>query len=1099
MNLQTADDVQERERIDGQAQFQNALLGAQYQASPDAILVVGSDDRILSYNTRFIEMWGIPPEAMATGSAEPVRQAVSQNLSDLDGWVKSTAEIYKDRSIRTRDEIAFKDGRILERFSSPITSSETEYLGRVWFFHDVTEARRAAKAIQQQNEYFRALQDTAMGMLSRLDVNALLEDIVARAGDLLGTENGYVFLKVPDTDEMELRVGVGAYEGFVGRRTKQGVGLAGQVWETNAPVVVDDYRNWQGRLADASRDILRAVAGVPLRSGNQVVGVVGLAYLDETYKFDDAKMQQLERFAQLAAIALDNAQLYETTQQELAERARADTEIRERNRELEVISRVSSFMTMDIDTTAALEELSRELVDVFQARNCGIALLNAEGTELTVVADALREADAEHSVGIVIPVEDNPSSQYVIENRRSLVIPDAQTDPRTAPIHERMRQRQTKCLAIIPLLAGGQVIGTIGIDTKDPNHIFGDQEIRIAEYTANQMANALEKQRLYDQTKTRAQETATINELAGKLSGELEPAKLFGTLQQYLPRLMPTDAYMVWLYDDDYNFVTRPALYDRGIFYADEGAPRKPVGSVARVLGQGKPLIINHTQPQAGEENAPNDGTLGSGEASASMIYAPLRVGERVRGVISVQSYKFNAYTLDHLALLTSVANYVATALENARLFQETQGALYEAQSSLAETQTLYEISGRLNAANDLHQVLEASIGPAVVQGAISATLYRVHTDAAGAPSELESLEVWPRKLERAAMTSEHLPLNDITGEAQWARTPNEPHLIDDIESDPTLSTEAQARFREKHIRSTAILPLKLGDRWVGVLNFNWSEPRTFTQRDSRLFRATMAQTATVLENRRAEEAVRQQNTYLMALHDTTLGLMNRLDLQELLQSILSRAAELVGTQHGYVHLMGQDAAGTPPELEMRVGIGIYEDFVGTRVKPGQGLAGTVWRDGEPIVVDDYRNYPGRLPNVDRDVLRAVVGVPLKSSRGEGARAKAQTVGVLGLASLEDGRTFAPAQMETLNRFAELAAVALDNAQLYMSTQNALQQTQRVAEREKATAEIADKLYAAPDVQTVLRTAAEELRRSTGSKRAVVRLNLATNGDSIKG
>ena len=179
----------------------------------------------------------------------------------------------------------------------------------------------------------------------------------------------------------------------------------------------------------------------------------------------------------------------------------------------------------------------------------------------------------------------------------------------------------------------------------------------------------------------------------------------------------------------------------------------------------------------------------------------------------------------------------------------------------------------------------------------------------------------------------------------------------------------------------------------------------------------------------------------------------------------------------------------------MRVGIGIYENLIGTRVMPGQGLAGTIWRDGEPIVVDDYRNYPGRLPNVDRDVLRAVVGVPLKRVRGEGVLAVTQTVGVLGLASLEEGRTFAPAQIETLSRFAELAAVALDNAQLYTSSQNALQQTQQLARREKETADIADKLYAAPDVQSVLRTAAEELRRSTGSKRAVVRLNLGTNGD----
>ncbi len=211
---------------------------------------------------------------------------------------------------------------------------------------------------------------------------------------------------------------------------------------------------------------------------------------------------------------------------------------------------------------------------------------------------------------------------------------------------------------------------------------------------------------------------------------------------------------------------------------------------------------------------------------------------------------------------------------------------------------------------------------------------------------------------------------------------------------------------------------------------------------------------------------------------------MRRLDLDELLQNIIARAGELVGTEHGYVHLIEPNGN----ELRMRVGIGLYQDFIGTRVRRGQGLAGTVWQTDEPIVVDDYRYWQGRLPMVDRDVLRAVVGVPLQSGD--------QTVGVLGLASTTDGRVFTPEQVDALKRFAELATVALDNARLYEATQSALKQTQRVAEREKTSAEIADRLYAAPDIKFVLQTAADELRRATGSKRAVVRLKLGKNGDT---
>jgi GAF domain-containing protein len=178
--------------------------------------------------------------------------------------------------------------------------------------------------------------------------------------------------------------------------------------------------------------------------------------------------------------------------------------------------------------------LARELVKTFRARNCGIALLNREKTELTVVADALAEGHEEHAVGIVIPMEGNLSSQYVVDTKRSLVIVDAQTDPMTAPIHDRMRQRQTKCLAIIPLLSAGDVIGTIGLDTTDPVHVFSDEEIRLAETMANQMANAIEKQRLFDQTKARARREQVTREIGANMTRSLDMETILQTMAREL-------------------------------------------------------------------------------------------------------------------------------------------------------------------------------------------------------------------------------------------------------------------------------------------------------------------------------------------------------------------------------------------------------------------------------------------------------------------------------------------------------------------------------------------------------------------------------------
>jgi len=86
--------------------------------------------------------------------------------------------------------------------------------------------------------------------------------------------------------------------------------------------------------------------------------------------------------------------------------------------------------------------------------------------------------------------------------------------------------------------------------------------------------------------------------------------------------------------------------------------------------------------------------------------------------------------------------------------------------------------------------------------------------------------------------------------------------------------------------------------------------------------------------------AVRRQNEYLAALHETSLGLIDRLDKEELLEAILQRAALLTGTVHGYIYLLEPDASA----MQMRVGMGFFKSRIGLRVFPGEGLGGKVWQ-----------------------------------------------------------------------------------------------------------------------------------------------------------
>ena len=108
---------------------------------------------------------------------------------------------------------------------------------------------------------------------------------------------------------------------------------------------------------------------------------------------------------------------------------------------------------------------------------------------------------------------------------------------------------------------------------------------------------------------------------------------------------------------------------------------------------------------------------------------------------------------------------------------------------------------------------------------------------------------------------------------------------------------------------------------------------------------------------RDAERAIQRQNEYLSALHETALGLIDKLDTQELLQTILERAASLAKTQHGYIYLRDLDT----DFMEIRVGMGFFVGQLGRRVRWGEGLGGKVWQTGKPLLVQDYSMEPSRV------------------------------------------------------------------------------------------------------------------------------------------
>lgn len=191
----------------------------------------------------------------------------------------------------------------------------------------IDQHQRTTNQLANANTYLSALHDTVMGLVHRLDVEELLEAIIDHATQATGAEHGYVYL-LDNThqDDLVLRVGRGLFESAKGYRLAMGEGLAGKVLAKSHLISVSDYYKWSGRYADSLWDNLGAVVGIPLTSGSDVVGVIGLSHSKNEGQFNQGEIMFLKSFAELASIALDNAHLYSNLQKELKQRKQNEAE-----------------------------------------------------------------------------------------------------------------------------------------------------------------------------------------------------------------------------------------------------------------------------------------------------------------------------------------------------------------------------------------------------------------------------------------------------------------------------------------------------------------------------------------------------------------------------------------------------------------------------------------------------------------------------------------------------------------------------------------------------------------------------------------------------
>jgi signal transduction histidine kinase len=135
-----------------------AMLRAEQAHSPEGVLIVDAAGRITSHNPRFAAMWRIPRRVLRARSDEKAIRYVLRQLVDPQGFVARVQYLYSHPEERSVEELALRDGRVFERHSAPVRDARGAYLGRVWYFRDVSE-RRLAERLAREAEHLRLHRD----------------------------------------------------------------------------------------------------------------------------------------------------------------------------------------------------------------------------------------------------------------------------------------------------------------------------------------------------------------------------------------------------------------------------------------------------------------------------------------------------------------------------------------------------------------------------------------------------------------------------------------------------------------------------------------------------------------------------------------------------------------------------------------------------------------------------------------------------------------------------------------------------------------------------------------------------------------------------
>jgi PAS domain S-box-containing protein len=731
------------------------------------------------------------------------------------------------------------------------------------------ENARLFKETEERNAELAIINTMQHALAEELDLQGIYEAVGEKLREIFDSQVIAIY-----SNDHEARLSTIEYAYEKGQRfdriTKPLSSLHKYVTELDEPLVINgNFPEFAEQFEDykvAAGELPRSIVSVPVSkaSSGQTTVSITLQDVDGKRFFSEADVRLLETLGNSMGVALESARLFDDVQRS----NRGLSEALEQQTATSEILRVMAMSQSEVQPVL-------EAVAENAARLC-------DGDDVQVYRlDRDRLLQVAH-IGPLLALEDGESLPLVpglitgrsVLDKRTIHIEDlAQVSPDEYPQSWELQKRlEHRSVIVTPLMREGQANGAIVV-RRNKVQPFSDRQIALLATFADQAAIAIENVRLFNETQRllkeseqRAAELQIINSVQEGLASKLDLQAIYDLIGEKIQEIFNADTTFIAFHDREEDVIYSP-------YYNDRGA-RTP--SVSRKFGKGlaEHVILSGEALMLGTAEEMRE--LGSYEIASpgsdkdlneSFLGVPIyREGVTI-GVTSVQSYKQHAFTQNDLTLLQTLANSMSVALDNARLFAETERLLEESQQLAAELVTINTVGQALVAEPDLDALVHL-IGEQIRPIFAADIIYVAMLD------EEEQMIRFPY-----TYGEEFHPLELGEGLTSMVIESGEALLIN---TDMDKRREEMGVKRVgKQAASYLGVPIRMGVRTVGVISVqNTSDEQAFCENDMRLLNTIAANVSVAIRNAQLFSEISHQKQYYEAVIENSPAAIVLLDMQ---------------------------------------------------------------------------------------------------------------------------------------------------------------------------------------------------------------------------